>query len=115
MILGRGLSGMRLMNHQSNGFLLYSLKSIFKKEDQVGSGTIFKAVNKKDLQDLKLLVPTYSCIEDFHAITDDLDKLYLNNYSENKTLKALRDILLPKLISGEVRLKEFRDQVEEVL
>ena len=30
-----------------------------------------------------------------------------NNNSENQTLTTLRDTMLPKLISGEVRVKEF--------
>lgn len=34
---------------------------------------------------------------------------------ENQTLTKLRDTLLPKLISGEVRLKEFISQVENVI
>ena len=32
------------------------------------------------------------------------------NIKENQTLTQLRDTLLPKLISGEVRLKEFREE-----
>jgi site-specific recombinase XerD len=39
----------------------------------------------------------------------------LNNKEENQSLTKLRDTLLSKLISGEVRLKEFREKVEQVL
>ncbi|GAA0748616.1 restriction endonuclease subunit S [Gaetbulibacter jejuensis] len=34
---------------------------------------------------------------------------------ENQSLTQLRDTLLPKLISGEVRLKEFKEQIESVI
>jgi type I restriction enzyme S subunit len=33
---------------------------------------------------------------------------------ENRNLAALRDTLLPKLMSGELRVGEARDQIEEV-
>ena len=33
----------------------------------------------------------------------------LKNQKENQTLTQLRDTLLPKLINGEVRLKEFQE------
>ena len=33
---------------------------------------------------------------------------------ENQTLATLRDTLLPKLMSGELRVGEARDQIEEV-
>jgi type I restriction enzyme S subunit len=33
---------------------------------------------------------------------------------ENRNLAALRDTLLPKLMSGELRVGDARDQIEEV-
>ncbi|WP_282164873.1 restriction endonuclease subunit S [Cellulophaga baltica] len=37
------------------------------------------------------------------------------NTNENQTLTKLRDSLLPKLISGEVRLKEFEEEITDAL
>ncbi len=55
-------------------------------------------------------------------ITKEFSKLLESNFAEqnlltveNQTLTKLRDTLLPKLISGEVRLKEFQEQIESVL
>ncbi len=39
----------------------------------------------------------------------------VHNLTENQTLTKLRDTLLPKLISGELRLKEFREQIEKII
>jgi type I restriction enzyme S subunit len=39
----------------------------------------------------------------------------ISNLSENQTLTSLRDTLLPKLISGEVRVKDAEQMVNEVL
>jgi type I restriction enzyme S subunit len=41
--------------------------------------------------------------------------LHFANTDESKTLAALRDALLPKLLSGEVRLKQAEKAVEAAL
>jgi type I restriction enzyme S subunit len=52
------------------------------------------------------------------AADDNFAPIYsqwLSNHKEIQTLSQLRDILLPKLISGEIRLKDAEKVVEEVL
>ena len=44
-------------------------------------------------------------IEKFHAEVDPMMKKIKSNYTQIRTLTALRDTLLPKLMSGEVRVK----------
>jgi len=43
-----------------------------------------------------------------------MDDRIRNVTAETRTLTALRDSLLPKLMSGELRVGEARDQIEEV-
>ncbi|MBC5833683.1 restriction endonuclease subunit S [Flavobacterium sp. F372] len=111
IILGRGLSSMTLKNYKNNGFLFYSLKNFFTEDDIIGDGTVYGSVNKTELENLKFIVPCKEILEDFNDLVKDIDSKYLNNYKENQTLTQLRDTLLPKLISGEVRLKEFRESI----
>ncbi|NHM04090.1 restriction endonuclease subunit S [Flavobacterium celericrescens] len=109
IILGRGLSSMTLKNHDNNGFLFYSLKNFFTEDDKIGDGTVYGSVNKTELENLKFIVPCKEVLDNFNDLVKDIDSKYLNNYREYQTLTQLRDTLLPKLISGEVRLKEFRN------
>lgn len=109
IILGRGLSSMSLKKYTNNGFLFYSLKNFFTEDDKIGEGTVYGSVNKTELENLKFIVPCNETLENFNDLVKDIDSKYLNNYKENQTLTQLRDTLLPKLISGEVRLKEFRE------
>lgn len=46
-------------------------------------------------------------LDDFNNLVKEFFNLINKNELENQTLTQLRDTLLPKLISGEVRLKEF--------
>jgi type I restriction enzyme S subunit len=53
-----------------------------------------------------------------HAIADSLDRLLQlqdANHSECQTLAATRDLLLPKLMSGEIRIKDAEKIAEAAL
>lgn len=112
MILGRGLASLRMGDF--NSFLFYSLKTMFSKEDIIGSGTIFNSVNKNELLSLKFLIPLMSELQKFTELVNSLDFQILNNSVETETLTALRDTLLPKLISGEVSVKDAEQMLNEV-
>lgn len=57
IVLGRGLSAIRSrLGHQS--FLFYALKNHFYAEDIIGTGSIFAATNKKELEGQFLVVPS---------------------------------------------------------
>lgn len=59
------------------------------------------------LKELELIEPSNEILIDFANKVNPILELVLKNQKENQTLTQLRDTLLPKLISGEVRLKEF--------
>jgi len=103
IILGRGVAG--ISNKENFSFLLYMLKYMFHKEDIIGSGTVYNSVNRKELENLKFVIPDDETLNKFRGKVSQLDEKYLNNYKENQTLIELRDALLPKLVSGEVRVK----------
>jgi type I restriction enzyme S subunit len=113
IILGRGLAAIRMPNF--NSFMFYALRRMFTTEDSIGSGTVFNSVNKADLNNLKFILPPENQLLNFKNLVDPLDQQYLNNSKENITLTQLRDTLLPKLISGEVRVKDVEKIVTEVL
>ena len=114
IIIGRGLSALR---HKKNyqGFLVYFLKHVFQKEDSIGSGTIFNAVNKKDMESIPYLIPTDDLAIIFNTIANSLDKKIANNAIQTQSLSNIRDTLLPKLISGELRIPDAEKLAKEVL
>ena len=63
----------------------------------------------------ELAKPSSEIFNSFSEIVEPwFSQVRLNTIS-NQTLTSLRDTLLPKLISGEIRLKEFIEQVENVI
>ena len=58
-------------------------------------------------------LPTDSIMSDFNLKTLHLFKKISNNLEENEKLAEIRDTLLPKLLSGEIRIPEAEKIVEE--
>jgi type I restriction enzyme S subunit len=54
----------------------------------------------------ELVVPTPEVARRFAEIVDPIDRRIAANCDESRTLASLRDALLPKLLSGELPLKE---------
>lgn len=77
------------------------------------NGSTFKEISKSNFRDLDIIVADN--IAKYIEESRDIFEKIKNNITENQSLIQLRDTLLPQLISGTVRLKEFRETVEEVL
>lgn len=105
LIIGRGLAAIK-HNQDHQSFLLYHLVHTFKKEDSIGTGTIFASVTRKELQEVKLIAPKDLIVKVFDAKIQIIDKMIAENEQQSYTLATLRDTLLPKLMSGEIRVKE---------
>lgn len=103
LIIGRGLGAINSKNN-CNSFMYYLLKRIFAVEDQHGSGTIFNSVTKKELEELVVINPSLEIMQQFEVIVSNLDEQLLNLYKEITNLSQVRDTLLPKLMSGEIRV-----------
>lgn len=91
------------------GFIYYFLKSyrVTQELANASSGTSgsHQRVNPDDIFNLSFLMPPKELIETFDAATkDNLEKIK-SNVKQIKTLTHLRDTLLPKLMSGEVRIE----------
>jgi type I restriction enzyme S subunit len=104
LVIGRGLCAIRSKSNNQT-FLFQQLKESFQEEDTMGGGTIFKSVTKDDVRGIKLIWPEGSVIERFERIATPMFAELENLTSRNANLRRTRDLLLPKLISGEVEVK----------
>ncbi|EDM70672.1 type I restriction-modification system specificity determinant XF2741 [Roseobacter sp. AzwK-3b] len=68
----------------------------------------------KSISQLKCAVPPVMVLTSFGQQTAPMIARIHAFGRENQTLAALRDTLLPKLMSGELRVGEAREQIEEV-
>lgn len=105
--IGRGLAAIHSKtNHQS--FVLYTMFSLRKQLDVFnGEGTVFGSINRNSLNDMPILIPSDETIEEFEKIVAPMDAAIRNNYDEICRLQAVRDSLLPRLMSGELDVSEL--------
>lgn len=101
IVVGRGLAAIRSNCGQQN-LLFYALKSHFFKEDMMGGGAIFAAITKKDLHGVALLQPPRRLAEMFMQHVRPIDQQIASLQPSIEKLKDARDLLLPRLMNGEV-------------
>jgi len=79
------------------------------------TGTTVIHLGKSDIDKFNVLVPDLRVLGDFGKITDPLLDRILLNARESRTLLTIRDALLPKLLSGEVRIRIAKKMMETSL
>ena len=112
--IGRGVAGLR---HKSGArsFSYYSALSIQQELKQYEYvGTVFGAINKRQFEVLNVVDPPPENIEHFETQVGPLDNRIRKNVAENRILMQTRDLLLPKLMSGDIRLAEAEKAAEAV-
>ena len=101
IVLGRGLAAIRSRAAQQS-FLFYALKNHFHAEDIIGSGSIYAATNKKELESQALIGPTPRLLKEFECQANSFDEQVLCLTNQNEKLAQARDLLLPRLMDGEI-------------
>jgi type I restriction enzyme S subunit len=70
------------------------------------NGSTFQEISKSSFKGLQLVAPDARVLEAFSRAVEPLYDLIRNNQLECQALKTTRDLLLPRLLSGELTVKE---------
>ena len=62
-------------------------------------------ISNSDIEGIEIIMPDEKTINKFTSSTKKMFELWISNLQQSQTLSSLRDALLPKLMSGEVRVK----------
>ncbi|HHF0974456.1 TPA: restriction endonuclease subunit S [Haemophilus influenzae] len=102
--IGRGLAALQHKS-KSLSFGLYQIQSIKPELDLFnGEGTVFGSINQDNLKNIQIINPDEKFIQLFEKYLSSCDSKIMNNEIENNALKEIRDLLLPRLLSGEIQL-----------
>ena len=105
IVLGRGLSAIR-HNEGHQAFLWEQLRNRFSKDDMMGNGAIFAAVTKGDMQGIELVCPPSALVGAAAKYLEPINSQIGALTKEIQNLRCTRDLLLPRLLSGQVALAE---------
>jgi type I restriction enzyme S subunit len=70
------------------------------------SGSVRQSLKLRDLESIPLVVPSLPIIRAFNKVWEQWHDLIQRNATQSRTLAALRDTLLPKLLSGELSVAD---------
>jgi type I restriction enzyme S subunit len=105
--LGRGLAAIQ-SNSGCQSFTLYTMFALKQQLDMFnGEGTVFGSINKKDMENLSVLIPSGEVIHQFEELVYPMDEAIKANYAESCHLQTIRDTLLPRLMSGELSVADL--------
>jgi len=83
--------------------ILFS-ESTINYANNMASGTKMPVLKYEDLANMDIVLPDFKILSIFNEIVDKFYKIIIEKVEENQTLAAIRDLLLTKLMRGEIRI-----------
>jgi type I restriction enzyme S subunit len=104
--VNQGFIAMKPRLGTSNLFLLRWASAAHDEIVSHANGSTFLEISKSSFRPIRIVAPSAPVIDAFDRVTRPMYLKVVEQERESRTLAALRDALLPKLISGEVRVKD---------
>ncbi len=82
--------------------------------DRLSNGAKMPRINWKDLAAYEVAIPPSEVAEQFYILIEPMIARMLANVEQAQTLANLRDTLLPRLISGQLRLPDTEQQLKDL-
>ena len=114
MTMNQSCHGLRGKIDARGFYTYFATRALVATLQQRAHGSVFDTITRDTLAGVDVSKPPPAAIEDFEQKVAPLMERILNNLFESRTLAALRDALLPKLLSGKIRVQHAGKFVKEV-
>jgi type I restriction enzyme S subunit len=114
MAMNQSCYGLRSKAENGGFFCFYLTKSLVEILEARAHGSVFSTITRDTLDGVSTISPSLEVIQSFNGIAGALLGKIKNNLEDNRILGNQRDALLPKLISGEIRIPDAEKMLEEV-
>jgi len=104
-----GLSG----KANDSYFTYFSTYRIVETLKQRTHGSVFDTITRNTLDGVSVIYPSKPAIEAFEDVISSTMQRIKENLKQTQTLANIRDTLLPRLISGQLRIHEAEAAIEE--
>jgi type I restriction enzyme, S subunit len=112
MTMNQSCYGLRGIEAGSN-FTYYATRNLISILKQRSHGSVFDMITRDRLAGVNFIAPPKATLEAFEQVVESFMQRIKSNLTESRTLAALRDALLPMLISGEIQVKDAEKFLEE--
>jgi type I restriction enzyme S subunit len=113
MAMNQSCYGLQGKNGYNDYFIYFTIRSQVSDLQRSGHGSVFNTITRETFKTIRIACPSANITTSYGEVVHPLMELILANVYENTTIAALRDILLPKLISGELPVPDAEKFVEE--
>ncbi len=108
---------LRISEPYSQAFLYFWLSSqrMDTEMRQRGTGAAIPGLNSSAVRDLPILQLPDNLLRKVQGLLDPLLDLILRSAKESRICSRLRDVLMPELLSGRIRVREASHAIESTL
>ncbi|MFZ5622777.1 MAG: restriction endonuclease subunit S [Pseudomonadota bacterium] len=93
-------------------FTYFATRSLVSMLKQRSHGSVFDTITRDTLAGMRFISPDKSILDAFERAEDPFMRRIKSNFLESRVLGELRDSLLPKLVSGEIRVQNRESHLE---
>lgn len=104
MAMNQSCYGLRGTDGVGQLFLLHQVREQVARLRSSAHGSVFDTITRATFSSLDVVWPSQPVMRAFESRVRPLFELILSGSKESKTLGTIRDALLPKLLSGELRV-----------
>lgn len=109
MAINQSCYGLRGKVGKRGFYTYFATRALVNELRQRVHGSVFDTITRDTLAGVEVSVPPDAQIEEFERTVAPFLGRIRGNLLESRTLAALRDALLPKLLSGEIRVKNTEE------
>ena len=115
MAFNQSCYGLRGINDYGSCFVFLAAKHFVTRFKSLAHGSVFSTITRQTFESVQLPAPGRTIADQFELATSTLFERIRENVAESRSLAATRDLLLPKLMSGEVRVRDAEKLVGEAI
>ena len=112
MAMNQSCYGVQGLKGFTDEYVYYLVRFRVSDLQQRGHGSVFNTITKDTFESITSAIPAESVMASFSKILKPSFDKVLKNIEQSKELESLRDTLLPKLISGELRIPDTEQPTE---
>ena len=113
--VNQGFIAMICQQRLPNLYVLFWCSENLHYIKNIAGGTTFAEISKRAFRSIPVLVPSPEVLDAFSRVVGPLYGRIARNERQVAAPSGIRDLLLPKLISGQIRVQEAEKAVAEVL
>jgi type I restriction enzyme S subunit len=112
MAMNQSCYGIQGKDKRGDFFIYYTIRHQVADLQRSGHGSVFNTITRDTFRTIPIASPTVKLTQAFDESVRASLKMILNNLEESTILCAIRDQLLQKLLSGELRIQNVSKFVE---